>query len=473
MRDTLITGSLIAFTFFAVYNLIVLTLLAMSFGEMSWLVRGRQPGRRALPPSRPGISVLVPAFDEELLVVATVASLLAVDYEPLEIVVVDDGSTDATFDRLAEAFDLVPVPLGGPLPIPTAEIQALYASRVAPGLLVVRKANGGRADALNAALGVARQELVAVVDADGLLEPDALASALRPFEEDPDDCVASGGTIRVLGASRVGPGGAVEARVGRRGLAATQVIEYLRGFLGTRIAWSRMNGLLVVSGAFGVFRRDMLLAVGGFMPGSLGEDMELTIRLHHSLRPDWPGARVAFCPDAVCWTQAPDTLGGLRSQRMRWQVGLLETIRLHRGMFGRRRYGAAGTLAFPFVSIFDALAPFFQIVGYAVTIALVLLYPSTWPYLVLLVVGTVLFGLAQSIAALLVEELGFRRYGRLGVAKLLGWSLLECVWFQPLIALWKFDATVRFVFGRRPSWGTIPRRTLEEAPADSAVPLTR
>ena len=473
MRDALLLATLLAFLYFAIYNLIIIALLAMSFGEMSWLVRGRQPGRRSLSPSHPGISVLVPAYNEEPLIVSTVASLLVVDYEPLEVVVVDDGSTDGTFARLADAFDLVPLPLGGVLPIATVELRGLFASRSAPGLRVVQKENSGRAGALNAGLAVARHELVAVVDADGVVEPDAFMNALRPFEEDPDDCVAVGGAIRVLDASRVGAGGTVEARVGRRAIAATQVIEYLRGFLGTRIAWSRMNALLIVSGAFGVFRRDTLLAVGGFMPGSLGEDMEATVRLHHQLRPSWPDARVAFVPDAVCWTQAPDTVGGLRSQRMRWQVGLVETMRQHQGMFGRKRYGAAGTLAFPFVALFEALSPIIQIVGYATAVTLLVLDPSTWPYFVLLLVLTLLFGQVQSIMGLLVEELGFRRYGRLGILKLLGWSLLECAWYQPLLVLWKADATVRYIFGRRPSWGAIPRRAFDEAPADAAVPLTR
>ena len=464
----------VVFVYFVVYNLFTLALLTMSYGEMSWLVRGRQPGRSGLRPlaQRPGVSVVVPARDEEELVVSTVAALLAQEYEPLEVVVVDDGSTDATFERLAAAFDLVQLPPGGALPLESARVRSLHASRVAPGLRVVRKENGGRADALNVGLGVARHELVAVTDADGVLEPDALARALRPFEEHPDDCVAVGGNIRVLNSSGVVEGRVVDPKVAWGGLAATQVIEYLRGFLGTRIAWSRLNGLALVSGAFGVFRRDTLVAAGGFRRSSLGEDLEVTVRLHHELRPGWPSARIAFVPDAVCWTQAPDTLRGLRTQRIRWQVGLLETMRLHIGMMGRRRFGAVGLLAFPYAFL-EAFAAIFEVVGYSVAIALVVLDPGRWPYLVALFGVTILFGQLQSMTALLVEETGFRRYGRAGMTRLLGWGLLECLWYRPLLALWRTWGTLSLLVGRRPAWGTIPRRAFEEAPAESFAPLTR
>jgi cellulose synthase/poly-beta-1,6-N-acetylglucosamine synthase-like glycosyltransferase len=289
VNQTLEIVLLVIFLYFLIYNLITLALLVLSYGEMSWLVRARQPGRTGLRPlaQRPGVSIVVPAYNEQALVATTTVSLLEQEYAPLEVVIVDDGSTDATFDRLKDAFDLVELPRGGSLPLESQPVRAIYASRIAPTLRVVRKENGGRSDALNAGVGVARHELVAITDADTILEPDAIARALRPFEEHPDDCLAAGGNVRVVNASKVVAGRVVEPGV-RGAIAGTQVLEYLRGFLGARIAWSRMNGLPIVSGGFGVFRRDTMIAVGGLLRDTIGEDMELTLRLHHELGPDGP-----------------------------------------------------------------------------------------------------------------------------------------------------------------------------------------
>jgi cellulose synthase/poly-beta-1,6-N-acetylglucosamine synthase-like glycosyltransferase len=467
--------ALAVFVYFAVYNVFTLILLAMSFGEMSWLVRGRQPGRSGLRPlaRRPSITIVVPAYNEAELVATTTKAFLDQEYAPLEVVIVDDGSTDGTFERLNNAFDLVELPLGTALPLESAAVRGLYVSRINPALRVVRKDNGGRADALNAGIGVARGDLVAVTDADSILESDALARALRPFEEYPDDCVASGGNVRVVNASQIIDAQVVDPQVGWRGIDATQVLEYLRGFLGVRIAWSRMNGLPIVSGGFGFFRRDTLLSIGGFFKDTVGEDLEATLRLHHELRPGWPTARVAFVPEAVCWTQAPGTLRGLRTQRVRWQIGLLQALRIHASMLGRRRYGAVGLAAVPYAAFFEAISAIFEILGLAVVITLVIIDPSTWPYLVAFFGVSLLFGQVQSLTALLIEEVGFRRYGRAGMTRLIAWGLLETLWYRPLLAFWRTWATITYLLGRRPTWGTIPRRSLEGPPADEAVPLSR
>ena len=474
MSDALVIASLVFFVYFAVYNLLTITLLAMSYGEIAWLVRGRQPRRSGLRPlsHRPGISVLVPAFNEQEVVVTTVSALLQQDYAPLEIVVVDDGSTDATFDRLDAAFDLVSIPIGTGLPLQTAAIDSLLVARRAPGLRVVRKTNGGRADALNAGLGIARHELVAVTDADSLLEPDALIRALRPFEEQPDECLAVGGSIRVANRSQISHGRVQVARIGG-GIEAMQTLEYVRGFLGTRIAWSRLNGLLIVSGAFGLFRRETLVDIGGFLPSTMGEDMELTVRLHHRLRPDWPEASVLYAADAICWTQAPSTLSGLRSQRVRWQVGLLETVALHRAMLGRARYGASGLLALPYLAFFEAIAPLVELAGWTLATVLLIIDPSAWPWAAAMLLITLLFGQMQTMLALLVQETAFHGYSRRDLTRVLAWGALEILWYHPLLAIWRTSGTIRLALGRRPGWGEIPREALEEAPTGALTPLTR
>jgi cellulose synthase/poly-beta-1,6-N-acetylglucosamine synthase-like glycosyltransferase len=475
MTDVLVIVLVAIAVYFLVVNAFILVLLVMSYGETAWLIRGQMPGRsRVDPPSlKPGITIVVPAYNEQEVVVASVSAMLEQQYSPLEIVLVDDGSTDATVERIDAAFGLVPLPIGPPPPLETAPVRAYYAARRAPTLRVVSKQNGGRADAVNVGVGLARHELVLTTDADCLLAPDALARLLRAFVEAPDDCVAAGGSVRLLDASRVAGHRVVDPNVGWRPIEATQVIEYLRGFLGARIAWSRMNGLIIVSGAFGLFRRQTLIAAGGLRADAIGEDMELTTRLHHVLRPRWPDARVSFVPDAVCWTQGPSTLRGLRSQRVRWQVGLLETISLHRKMLGRRRYGAAGTIALPYAAFVEALAPLLQVLGYTLAVVALILDLAAWPWAAALLVASVLVGLLQSNVAIQIEELGYRYYGRRDLTRLIGWSLLEAIIFRPLVALMQVEGTVRVLIGRKPGWGTIPRRALEQAPAEEIAPLSR
>jgi cellulose synthase/poly-beta-1,6-N-acetylglucosamine synthase-like glycosyltransferase len=223
--------------------------------------------------------------------------------------------------------------------------------------------------------------------------------------------MAVGGGIRVANGSRIVGGRVVAPGVSwRGGIGTTQVLEYLRGFFATRIAWSEMNGMLIVSGAFGVFRRDLLVALGGFSSATLGEHMEMTMRIHHLLRPQWRDARVEFAADAVCWTEAPGTMGGLRNQRVRWHTGLLDNLRMHWRMFGRPRFGAAGVFAMPYMVLFEALEPLVEVVGFAIVITLLILNLVNWTYLVAFFLIAVLSGQVLSVAALLIEEIGFRRY---------------------------------------------------------------
>jgi cellulose synthase/poly-beta-1,6-N-acetylglucosamine synthase-like glycosyltransferase len=462
--------------FFLLYCLVTVTLLALSVRQISWAARGQEPTR-----TRPGglahqpsVTLVAPAYNEETLIVQSAKAFLACEYAPLEVIVSNDGSTDETLARLDQAFELVPLPLRGRTVLPTASIRGVYISRVDPRLRVVDKENGGRSDAINAGISVARGELVVVADADSLLEPEAIKRAVRPFEVHPESCMAVGGDIRVANGSKIVGGRVVTPGVSWRGVGATQVLEYLRGFLGARIAWSEMNGMLIVSGAFGVFRRDVLVALGGFSRNTLGEDMELTMRIHHLLRPELKGARVEFVPDAVCWTEAPDTMAGLRSQRVRWHTGLLDNLRIHRRMFGRPRYGAAGTLAMPYAVLFEALEPLVEVLGFAVVIALIALDQVNWTYLVAFFLVAVVTSQVLSATALLIEEIGFRRYHSKDLALLAAWGLLEAVWFRPALAWWRLKATVLALGGRRPGWGTIPRGTgILEQPAAAVTPLTR
>ena len=462
--------------FFLVYCVATVVLLAMSIREISWYARGQEP-TRSRPGGlahRPSVSLVTPAYNEETLIVQSARAFLASDYAPLEVVVVDDGSHDETFARLDQAFDLVPLPLRGATALSTAPIRSVSISRAEPRLRVVHKENGGRSDAINAGISVARGELVVVTDADSLLEPQAITRAVRPFEVHPDTCLAVGGGIRVANGSEIVGGRVVAPAVSWRGVGATQVLEYLRGFFATRIAWSEMNGLLIISGAFGVFRRDLLVALGGFSRATLGEDMELTMRIHHLLRPQWKDARVEFAPDAVCWTEAPGTIAGLRNQRVRWHAGLLDNLRMHWRMFGRPRFGAAGTFAMPYMVFFEALEPLVEVVGFAIVITLVVENTVNWTYLVAFFLVALVSGAVLSTTALLIEEIGFRRYRAKDMALMTVWGVVEALWFRPFLAWWRLKATMLALAGRRPGWGVIPRgEGILERPAEAMGPLTR
>jgi cellulose synthase/poly-beta-1,6-N-acetylglucosamine synthase-like glycosyltransferase len=467
------------FVFFVVYSVATLALIALSLFETSLIKVER--GERFAPPARlrrPGISLVVPAYNEAPIVVASVESFLTADYDPLEVVVVDDGSDDGTTEALIAAFDLIELPVGDRFQIPTAPIAQIYVSRNDPRLRVVRKENGGRSDAVNAGLNIARKELVAFVDSDSLLERDALKRIGEVFAGDPDDVVAVGGTIRIANGTVIEHGIVTRPRVSVRGVEATQTAEYLRGFLGSRIGWSRLNGLLIVSGAFGVFRTDLLRSLGGFSKETLGEDMEVVMRLHHRLHPGRPRTRISFAADATVWTEVPAGVGPLRGQRIRWHVGLWDNLLAHRKMILRRRFGAVGLLALPYSILFEVLGPLLQVAGYGILIALFVLGVASWWYAAAFLIVAALVGQLQTAGAILIEEVGFRRYRTRDLMLLASWSLLELFWYRPLTAAWRTWATLLVIVGRRPGWGSIPRGVaLGEAPEPEAelvpAPLPR
>ncbi len=460
------------FVYFVVYSVSTFALIVLSLVEASLAKIDR--GELFSPPvrlRRPGISLIAPAYNTAPLIVANAHSLLASDYEPLEVVIVDDGSEDGTTSALVRAFDLIVLPDGDRLQIPTAPVEQIYVSRSDPRLRVVRKANGGRSDAINAGINVARNELVAIVDADTLLEADALKRIGEVFALDPDDVVAVGGTVRIANGTVIQDNVVTRPRVSHSGVEATQTAEYLRFFLGSRIAWSRLNGLLIISGAFGVFRRDLLRSAGGLSKVTLGEDMEVVMRLHHQLRPTRPQTRIAYAADATAWTEIPTRLAPLRGQRIRWHVGLLENLRIHRQMICRRKYGAVGLLALPYTLAFDVLGPLLQVAGYGILIVLLVLHQISWWYAAAFFLVTILIGQLQTAGALLIEEVGFRRYRNRDLMLLGGWSLLELLWYRPLTALWRVWATLLVIVGRRPGWGSIPRgAAFREEPEAELVP---
>lgn len=410
--------------------------------------------RLDLPEERAqAVSVLVPAFNEEVTILDTVHALLRQDYPLFEVIVVNDGSLDGTLDLLRQEFRLQPLDPAGEGPLPCGQVRGLFISESCRNLIVVDKENGGKADALNAGLNAARYPLVCCVDADGLLAPDALKKLACQFARD-DRVVAAGGVVRPLNGCQVQNGAVTKAGVPASLTGRVQAVEYLRAFLSGRFGWEWGSGLLIVSGAFGMFRRDVLLEAGGYAD-SLGEDMELTLRLHHRLLDEKRPYRVITAVDALCWTQVPETLRGLRTQRVRWHRGLAQALWLHRGMVLRPRYGAVGMAALPVFWTIELLGPVVELIGYGMLAALLLLGGPTTAALLVFAMAY-LHGLTQSLTALVTE-------GRVYPSpddplRLAGACLLEPLLYRPLLALWRCEALV--TMGRRARWGSISRKRL-------------
>jgi cellulose synthase/poly-beta-1,6-N-acetylglucosamine synthase-like glycosyltransferase len=468
--------SLLIFAFSVVYALTTFSLIAVSLhGAVHQKLERGEAFRPPHRPLRPGITLVAPAHNEERVIVANVTSLLASDYEPLEVVIVDDGSTDSMVEKMIDVFDLTELPVGDRFELETEPVDRLYVSRTDPRLRLACKRYGGRSDAINAGINLARQDLVAIADADSLLDRDALARVVEVFSADPDRVVAVGGTVRIANGCVIEKGEVVEPRAPWRGTEASQVGEYLRAFFGARIAWATMNGLMIISGAFGVYRRDLLRSVGGLSKETLSEDMELTTRLHELLRPTEPQTRIGFAPDANCWTEVPPGLGPLRGQRIRWHVGLLDNIRIHKRMILRRRFGAVGVFALPYNILFEVMAPLLQTAGIAITIFLLAVGQIAWQYAIAFLLAMFLVGQLQTAGAILIEDVGFGRYRARDLMLIACWGVLEIFWFRPLTAIWRTWATLLFLVGRRPGWGKIPRGTaLAEPPVEiTPAPLPR
>lgn len=406
----------------------------------------------------PPIAVLAPAFNEEVSIVESVTSLLALHYPDFEVVVINDGSSDGTLERVIGHFGLSPVSRFYDLSVEHRPIRGLYASARLPRLLVVDKENGGKSDALNAGINVARAPLFASIDADSLLESDALLRAVRPFIEKPALTVAVGGTIRIANGSRIATGQVLEVRLPRNFLALVQIVEYLRAFLMARLALSRMQVLTVISGAFGLFRRQLAVEVGGYSHGTVGEDMELVIKLHRHLRDAKQPYRIEFIPEPVCWTEAPDDLTTLGRQRARWQRGALETFFKHKDMLFNPRYGRIGFLGFGQILIVDILGPLVEVLGYV-------LVPIFWAagllaveYLLAFIAITFTLGVFVSVATLILEEVELRRFPRsrdLAILALV--AVAENFGYRQLSNFWRMRGFWQFLT-RQQGWGRMTRK---------------
>ncbi len=458
--------------YFAVLNLFYLGLSVIAFRSLRTYVRGlRSLHIDDLVSSSGGlpISLVVPAYNEAETIVDSVRSLLTLRYADHEIIVVNDGSSDATLVRLVAAFDLRRIERVTTSSIETQTVRHVYRSRRHPNLLVVDKVNGGKADALNAGLNHSRGAIVCAMDADTLLEPDALARVARPFLED-SSTVAVGGIVRIANGCRVEAGSVEGIRLPKNVLARFQVLEFLRALLAWRVGWNALGATLIISGAFGAFRRSMVDAVGGFDTRSVAEDMELVVRIHRHCRDHGIDYRITFIPDPVAWTEAPETLSQLAKQRNRWQRGLAQVIARHRDMIGRRRYGLPGLVALPYFVVFELLGPIVELFGWIAFLLSVALGIVSIEYVALFLALAVFLGSAFSIAAVALEELSFRRYRRFSdLMALLGIALVESFGYRQLSTVWRLRGLAA-ALRRDGTWGEMERTGFDGVATEAVHP---
>lgn len=405
----------------------------------------------------PTISILAPAYNEEATVTQSVKALLTLAYPRLEVILVNDGSPDRTLAVLQNAFALTPVQTVYWRQIPTEPVRGLYRSAAHANLVVVDKENGGKADALNAALNVATGELVCAIDADTIIEPDALLRMVRPFLTG-DHLLASGGTIRVANGSAVRGGRVVSPRAPRTFLAGVQAVEYLRAFLFGRLGWNRLGGNLIISGAFGLFRRDAVIGSGGYLQDTVGEDMELVARIRRGARERGERDRIEFVPDPVAWTEVPDSLVILGRQRDRWHRGLADVLWRHRRAMFNPRYGTLGMLIMPYYLVVELFAPVVEALG-LIVLAPALSFGVVDPDFALLIFLVAYgYGTLLTAATLVLEELSYRRYqGLLDRVLMIGWAVVESLGYRQLTVVWRVRGLWKFL-RKRTDWGTMTRR---------------
>ncbi|MEO8721857.1 MAG: glycosyltransferase [Ginsengibacter sp.] len=409
----------------------------------------------------PTVSILAPAYNEEKNIIENVRSLLAVHYNNIELIVINDGSKDNSLQQLIAAYNLVKVPFLVNEKIKTKPILGIYKSSnpVYHKLIVIDKINGGKADALNTGINVATNKYIVCIDADCVLEQDAMLKLIKPFLEKTNKrVIATGGVIRIANSCEIRNGKLIKVHLPRQILPRMQVLEYIRAFMLGRMAWSRMNGLLIISGAFGAFDREIALKAGGYNPETVGEDMELIVRMRRYMHEHNLPYKVPFIPDPLCWTEAPASYKILGRQRNRWTRGTIETLKIHKKMFFNYHFGILGILSYPYWFFFELLAPMIEFSGFALLVIFAMMGFVAWHFFLYLLAFILFFGYLYSVFAILVEVLTFNQYKkRSDILKLILVAFAEPIIFHPYVVLAAVRGNIDFL-RKRKSWGEMTRQ---------------
>jgi cellulose synthase/poly-beta-1,6-N-acetylglucosamine synthase-like glycosyltransferase len=409
----------------------------------------------------PTVSILAPAYNERANIIENVRSLLAVHYNNIELIVINDGSKDDSLQKLVEAYNLVKIPFLVNEKIKTKPIRGIYKSSnsLYHKLIVVDKMNGGKADALNTGINVASNKYLVCIDVDCILEQDAMLKLIKPFlEETNKRVIATGGVIRIANSCEVVNGKLVKVHLPQQLLPRMQTLEYIRAFLLGRMAWSRMNGLLIISGAFGAFDREIAIKAGGYNHATVGEDMELIVRMRRYMHENKLPYKVSFIPDPLCWTEAPASYKILGRQRNRWTRGTIETLQIHKKMFFNRKFGILGILSYPYWFFYELLAPIIEFSGIVGLSIFAMAGYISWPFFLLLLAVLLSFGFLYSVFAILIEVLTFNQYKRrTDILKLILIAFAEPVFFHPFVVWSAVRGNIDFL-RKKKAWGEMTRQ---------------
>lgn len=409
-------------------------------------------------PLTPGVSILVPAHDEEVNIALNVNNLLHLDYTRYEVIIINDGSTDKTLERLKESFGLVESPRRADGRLKSKPVRAVYTCARHHNLIVIDKEKGGKSDALNAGLGLCQYPYFCSIDADVIMESDALQRVIQPIVEGDERVIAVGGIVRVANDCVVDKGRVTQVRMGSNPLVLFQIVEYFRAFLCGRTGFSVFNGLMIISGAFGIFEHELVVGLGGYDTKTVGEDLDLVTRLHaHMRRHSQQAYSVQFVPDPVCWTEVPSSIGVLARQRRRWQRGLLEVLSAHGRMFLNPRFGALGLVAYPFFFLFEGWGIIIELIGYA-------FFALMWwrggihgDFALAFLCVAIACGWALSLCGIILSEMTPRRYPDFRhLAAMICFALLENLGYRQMTSVLRLLGIWDYLRGRS-DWGAMKR----------------
>ena len=447
--------------YFVFINIVYILMLLIAFNAIkkySQHTQSLEMKNLFLSPFAKPVSLLIPAYNEQANIVESLKSILQLQYPTYEIILINDGSSDTTLEQLLNSFDLIKTKNVYRPQLPCQDIRGIYESSTYSNLTVVDKVNGGKADALNAGINISKYPLICSLDADSVLEPDVLVKIVRPFIED-HTTVAAGGSIRIANGCEVFNGKVNKIGLPKSLLGKFQIMEYLRAFLAGRMSFSLINGLIIISGAFGIFKKNKVIEVGGYRADSVGEDMELVMRLHAWLREKKEPYNITFIPDPVCWTEAPENINVFGLQRTRWQRGLLESLMGHKKMLFNPRYGVVGMVAYPFFLFAEGLGPIIEIFGFLIFFVSWYFDMVAYPLVYLFILATIFLNILLSIGSVIFEEMTYRRYPETSmIITLIGLSFIEVFLYRPLTSWYRMVGIFQFFTGKKGGWGKMTRK---------------